>query len=88
MEVEGQKIINLRELPKKVVQARKEYKDLMVKLKEEGINYRWGIPVELSFIFQGSRRFIRNKDQKEEFLNKLQKGKGLSKSKHQEDKTK
>lgn len=47
LEVQGKRITIMKELPKEVVQKRRDYKKLTDKLRPEDIRYRWEIPESL-----------------------------------------
>lgn len=81
MEAESKKIIIMRELPKNVIQRRKEYKDLTSKLKVDNINFRWELLEGVSFTYQGVRRTIVGKKQREEFSSKYKNGEDINKNK-------
>lgn len=52
LELEGQSIRILRELPRKAIESRKTFKPLTEKLKKLKIRFRWKIPVGVSFFFK------------------------------------
>lgn len=57
-EYEGKTVKVLKELPKKVIESRKQFKQIVEKLKKLKICFRWEIPVGLSFFFKGKRKWI------------------------------
>lgn len=58
LEKEGKTVRVLKELPRKVMEGRKQFKPLVDKLKRLKIKFRWEIPVDLSFFFKGKRKII------------------------------
>lgn len=58
LELEGDQIKILKELPKKVIDSRKQFKPLTDNLKKLKIRFRWEIPIGLSFFFKGKRKTI------------------------------
>lgn len=68
MEVEEKPVKIMKELPKKVLQIREEYRNLTEKLKDQNIKFRWEIPESVSFWYKGTRISIRNMEQKEFLL--------------------
>lgn len=68
MEISGKRIKIWKELPKDVIQQRKEFKQLLDRLRLEQIQYRWEIPRGISFSYDGKRINIKMKQQMQEFL--------------------
>lgn len=60
---QGKQIRILKELPKEVVQTRKNYKMLIEKLISDGVRYRWQIPEGLSFMWKRKRILIKSVEQ-------------------------
>lgn len=63
LEKEGKTIRILKELPKIVIENRKDFKPLTDKLKKLRVRYRWEIPFGLSFFFKGKRKLIADKNE-------------------------
>lgn len=68
LEWEGKKIKILKELPREVINRRKNYKPLTEKLKNYKIRFRWEIPEGLSFFLKGTRRNVMNLEKMKEVL--------------------
>lgn len=64
----GKVIRILKELPKDVLQMRRNYRKITERLSSEHNRYRWQIPEGLSFIWKGKRVLIKSVDQMKEFL--------------------
>lgn len=60
LEIKGKTIKILKELPRKVLQQRKEYRTLTEKLKNYKARYRWEIPEGLSFNLEEKRYVVKN----------------------------
>lgn len=67
-EVAGKKIKIWKELPREVIQQRKNLKPLVEKLKQEQISFRWELPVGISFMLNSKKIMIRTIEQMQEFL--------------------
>lgn len=63
-----EKIIIMKELPRKMVQDRKVFKKLTVKLKQKDIRFRWEIPQGMSFTYREVTRTITTINQMGQFL--------------------
>lgn len=59
----------MKELPKEVISARKNYKKLTEKLNLENTRYRWEIPEGLSFTYKSKRVIVKTIAQMNKFLN-------------------
>lgn len=68
MEILGKRIKIWKELPRDVIQQRKEFKQLLERLRHEQIRYRWEIPRGISFSYDNKRITIKTKAQMQEFL--------------------
>lgn len=72
----------LKEIPRKALIRRKNYKKLIEFLTSKGIRYRWDLPEGLSFSFKGKRHVIKSVDQMELFLTDQNQGEGKQKIRH------
>lgn len=68
MEISGKGIKIWKELSKTVIQQRKAFKQLIDKLIQKKIRYRWEIPNGVSFMFENRRLWIKMMDQMREFI--------------------
>lgn len=68
LEIEGRAVKIMKELPKKVLQSRKEYGVLTEKLKEGRIRSCWEIAEGRSFLYKGKRLTINNQEQMRRFI--------------------
>lgn len=68
LEIDGEKIRIIRELPKKILLLRKDYRKLKDKLDGLKIRFRWEIPQGMTFEHKGKRHTIRNVSQMEKCL--------------------
>lgn len=50
LEIQGGKILFMKELPKEIIQSRRSYKKIVDKLKGDNVRYRWELPEGLSFV--------------------------------------
>lgn len=73
LELERKTIKVLKELPKKVIESRKQYKQLVDKLRKLKIRFRWEIPTGLSFFFKGKRKWISNVEEIKKAMKDLEK---------------
>lgn len=71
LEIEGETIKILKELPKKVIETRKQYKPLVDKLKKLKIRFRWEIPMGVSFFFKGKRKLIRDLEEMRRIMKEM-----------------
>lgn len=53
LEFEGKTIRIMKELPKKVLDSRKDFRPLSDKLKSLKLKFRWESPTGLSFVLKG-----------------------------------
>lgn len=67
----GETIKVLKELPKKVIQSRKEYHPLTEILKKQDIRYRWKIPEGLSFKAKGKKYIVTDSETLLEVVSEL-----------------
>lgn len=75
LELEGEQIKILKELPKKVLESRKQLKPLTDKLKKLKIRFRWEIPNGLSFFFKGKRKLVSDAQEMKNILKEMGKEK-------------
>lgn len=68
LEIAGKKIKIWRELPKVMIKQRKEYKQLVEKLRSEQIRYRWEMPRGISFMYNSKKLWIKTEEEMVEFL--------------------
>lgn len=68
LEIDGKRIIIMKELSRQVLQERKKYRKLTEKLRLKNIRYRWELPEGLSFNFQDRRINIKTTEQMVCFL--------------------
>lgn len=73
LEVLGKKVKIWKELPREVIQQRKNFKQLVEKLKQDQIRFRWELPVGISFMYNAKRLMIKSTEQMQEFLAGLKK---------------
>lgn len=73
LEIEGKTIRILKELLKKVMENRKEFRPLTEKLKKLKIRFRWEIPTGLSFFFKGKLKIISDKEEMWTMIKELEK---------------
>lgn len=66
LEVDNKKILVLKEILRKALSRRKNYKKLIDFLASKNIRYRWDLPEGLSFAFKGKRQMIKSVDQMEQ----------------------
>lgn len=76
LEIEGKKIRIWRELPKDMIRRRKEFKQLIDKLKQENIRFRWEIPRGLSFMYNNKKIWIKTEEQMNDFFKIAKKDQG------------
>ncbi|XP_048348363.1 uncharacterized protein LOC125430482 [Sphaerodactylus townsendi] len=69
-QLDGNKIIIMKELPVSIQQRRKDYRRMTSFLMDEKIKYRWIIPEGLLFLWKGKRINITTVPQAQEFLTK------------------
>lgn len=70
--IRGQPIKILKELPKKILASRKEYKILTEKLRNYKVRYRWEVPEGLSYNWEGRRVTVSSPEQTEKALEDLE----------------
>lgn len=68
LEVLGKRIKIWKELPKEIIQRRKDFKQLVEKLRQEQVCYRWEVPHGISFLYENKKVWIRTREQMQEFL--------------------
>lgn len=68
LEIDGEKVKIMREIPRKVMLLRKDYKKLKDKLNSLNIRFRWEIPQGMTFEHKGKKHIIRNIRQMEQCL--------------------
>lgn len=73
MEFDGKKIKILKELPKRLITSRKDYRPLSEKLKNCKMRFRWEVPEGLSFFFKGKRWMVTNLETMQEAMQELNK---------------
>lgn len=55
MEVLGKWIKIWKELSRDVIQQRKQFKQLIERLRQEQIHYRWEVPRDISFLYENKK---------------------------------
>lgn len=68
LEIGGEKIRIMQEVPRKIMMLRKDYKKLTDKLNGLNIRFRWEVPQGVTFEYRGKRHMIRNVQQMEQCL--------------------
>lgn len=68
MEILEKRIKIWKELPRDLINQRKEYRQLIDRLRHEQVWYRWEIPRGVSFMYNQKRYLIKTYDQMREFL--------------------
>lgn len=71
METEGAAVSVFPDLSVVTLKKRKHFQFLTSKLRNKGVNYRWGFPFHLLFDYQGKSVVIRTNKEAEEFLAKI-----------------
>lgn len=74
MEVKGKYIKIWKELPRDLIKQRREFKQLVDRLRQEQVKYRWEIPCGLSFLYKKKRWMIKSFEQMQEFLKTAKEG--------------
>lgn len=72
LEIYGKPVKILKELPRKVIRARRNYRQLTEKLKEFKIRFRWENPEGLSFLLKGKRGTVANLEMMHTTLGELE----------------
>lgn len=57
-----------KDIPKHILDARSQYKDLVILLKKNSVPFRWEYPQGLSFKYKGKKRKIKTVEEKDKFL--------------------
>lgn len=68
LEIDGKRILILKEIPRKALALRKKYHKLVDTLTKHNIKFRWDLPEGITFQYKGTRQTIRSEDQMEAFL--------------------
>lgn len=66
----------MKELPKEIVQRRKNYRKLVEQLNMEHVRYRWLVPEGLHFMWNNKRIAIKAIDHMKDFLTQELKKRG------------
>lgn len=60
LEIDGKRILILKEIPRKALALRKKYRTLTEALSKQNIKFRWELPEGVSFQYKGTRHNIKN----------------------------
>lgn len=68
LEIGGKRIKIWKELPRDLIKQRREFKQIVDKLRQEQTRYRWKVPRGISFMYSNKFFLLKSQEQMQDFL--------------------